>query len=279
MTHGWGLASDLVAGSTTKRIFVIGAKDSGKSTLCGVLLAAAVRAGRSAAILDLDVGQKMIGPPACVTLGVMSGAGVVLADLAFARTTNPMKGWDAILSGAERFSRNPRADLLIVNTCGFVRGGGTALKRAQIQAVAPDALVVLGCAPDLDRILSHQQVGGVTLRLPVPSLARCKTEGERRTARQVAFRTYFSVGTTITLPRQQVTQRHEGTELPAGLLVGLEDQQGSEIGIGVIAETPCAGDAIKLLAPAAGEQIRAMRPGLLVLDEAFRERHVSCPST
>ena len=109
-----------------------------------------------------------------------------------------------------------------MNTCGFVKGGGTALKIAQIQAVAPDALVVLGCVPDLERILNHQQVGCATLRLPVPSLARCKTEGERRTARRAAFRNYFREAATITPPRQQVTQPHDGTELPAGLLVGLE---------------------------------------------------------
>ncbi|WP_462119366.1 Clp1/GlmU family protein [Methylorubrum extorquens] len=276
---GWEDASDLVTAGTAKRIFVVGAQDSGKSTLCRILLSAAVSAGRSAAILDLDVGQKMIGPPACVTLGVMSGARAVLADLAFARTTNPMRAWNSILSGAKRLSQTAAADVLIVNTCGFVKGGGLALKIAQLLAVAPDALVVLGCTPDLDRILDDQQVGGVTLCLPMPLLARRKTEGERRAARRMAFRTYFSGGTMITLPSQQLTAPHDGADLPAGLLVGLEDQQGREVGIGVVVDPPRAEGALTLLVPAASEQFYAMKPGLLSLDQAFRERHVPHPST
>ena len=106
MICGWEPAAQLAAASSVKRLIVVGAKDSGKSTLCRILQSAAVSAGRSAAILDLDVGQKMIVPPACVTLGVATeaGAAAVLAGLAFAQTTDPIRAWNSILSGAKRLS-------------------------------------------------------------------------------------------------------------------------------------------------------------------------------
>ena len=96
MICGLEPATKLAAASSLKRILVVGAKDSGKSTLCRILQSAAVSAGRSGAILGLDVGQKMIGPPACVTLGVATEAGAVavLIGLAFAQTTDPIRACD-----------------------------------------------------------------------------------------------------------------------------------------------------------------------------------------
>ena len=95
----------------------------------------------------------------------------------------------------------------------------------------------------------------------------------------MAFRNYFGEATTIRRPRHLLRVTYAGIDLPAGLLVGLEDREGRELGIGVIAETPRAGGEIKLLVPAVGEQIYAIRPGLLILDQSFRERHVPYPST
>lgn len=95
---------------TATRTLVLGPADSGKSTLCRLLMEQARGAGRSAAILDL--GQKLIGPPACVTLGTLTRRGPVLRGLAFAETTGPVAAGSLLLAGAARLASLTIADLL-----------------------------------------------------------------------------------------------------------------------------------------------------------------------
>src|SRR5512145_440449 len=58
---------------TKHTVLLIGGLDTGKTTLARDLLRAALSAGRPAALLDADVGQKSVGPPATVTLKVLRG--------------------------------------------------------------------------------------------------------------------------------------------------------------------------------------------------------------
>ena len=56
---------------TKHTVLLIGGMDTGKSTLSRDLLGAALAAGRPAAYLDADVGQKTVGPPATISLKVV----------------------------------------------------------------------------------------------------------------------------------------------------------------------------------------------------------------
>jgi polynucleotide 5'-hydroxyl-kinase GRC3/NOL9 len=155
---------------TATRALVLGPADSGKSTLCR-LLEQARGARRSAAILDLDLGQKLIGPPACVTPGTLTRQGPVLRGLAFAGSTAPpVAASSLLLAGAARLAACAAADLLIVNTCGYLRGRGLALKRAAIVATAADTLLVLGQDPAGAAVLSSPTERTV-LCLPVITAA------------------------------------------------------------------------------------------------------------
>jgi polynucleotide 5'-kinase involved in rRNA processing len=78
------------------RIIVLGAVDVGKSTFCGELLRPAHQAGRTARFVDSDVGQKMVGAPACVTLSqATSDAELSLIGLVLVGTTNPVRAGDS----------------------------------------------------------------------------------------------------------------------------------------------------------------------------------------
>lgn len=59
----WVDAAAQIGAGKARRVVVIGAVDSGKSTLCRFLLSEARRAGRSPALLDCDVGQKTVDRP------------------------------------------------------------------------------------------------------------------------------------------------------------------------------------------------------------------------
>jgi polynucleotide 5'-hydroxyl-kinase GRC3/NOL9 len=85
------------------RIIVLGAVDVGKSTFCRELLRAAHQAGRTARLVDSDVGQKVVGPPACVTVAqATSDAELSLMGLVFVGTTNPVRAWRQLIPGVAR---------------------------------------------------------------------------------------------------------------------------------------------------------------------------------
>lgn len=48
------------------RVMVVGPTDSGKSTLCKILLNYAVRAGKAPAFADVDIGQGSLTVPGCI---------------------------------------------------------------------------------------------------------------------------------------------------------------------------------------------------------------------
>src|SRR3954471_20845945 len=91
---GWSTAVAAITHPDVRRVMVIGAADIGKSTFCRVLLGAARASGRTAALLDADVGQKTVGPPACVTASEASGSRLV-----FVGTTDPVRGWRCVVDG------------------------------------------------------------------------------------------------------------------------------------------------------------------------------------
>jgi polynucleotide 5'-hydroxyl-kinase GRC3/NOL9 len=243
---------------------VLGARDTGKSTFCRFFTRTAMRSGRSTALLDTDVGQKTIGPPACVTMSDARGL-----SLAFVGTTNPVLGWQHLIEGTGRLAQRTDADHLIVNTSGLLSGPGLRLKAAKIDTLQPDLLITLGEDPALSAIADRRPSLPV-LSLPSSPMARRKTDGERRAVRREAFRSYFS-GATILRPAPGMVEKIDANApLAADLLVGLSDSDGNDIGMGLL--KGAAGEMIEVLSPAASATIARIIPGLLCLDEDFAER-------
>jgi polynucleotide 5'-hydroxyl-kinase GRC3/NOL9 len=88
MPSAWLDAARQIIREGVRHVLVLGAVDVGKSTFCRELLRAANGAGKAARLIDSDVGQKMVGPPACVTLGqTTSDAELSLLELVFVGTT------------------------------------------------------------------------------------------------------------------------------------------------------------------------------------------------
>ncbi len=65
-----------------RRILVLGESDRGKSSFCALLTRELFERGQSVGYLDADIGQKDIGPPATISLGLFGqGRGLGRADL------------------------------------------------------------------------------------------------------------------------------------------------------------------------------------------------------
>ena len=248
------------------RIMVLGGVDTGKSTFCRAALAAMTNDGHRAALIDADVGQKIVGPPAAVT--VADGAAPeVLAGLAFVGTTNPLQGFSRLIEGVRDLRLSFEDCILVTNTSGLVSAGGKALKRAKIGTFQPDLLVAIGNDQKLDRILAGYS--GRCVRLARSPLAQRKSRGDRRLARQEAFRRYFEGAVVQRISSEGLEAlAHEGRPPPQRLLVGLVDDRDRDLALGLLLRVE--GRSASVLAPAA-PQATQLTPGQLVLDGDFRD--------
>ncbi|HEV2560278.1 MAG TPA: Clp1/GlmU family protein [Microvirga sp.] len=264
----WLDAAAAILGGRPRRVMVLGPVDAGKSSFCGFLAAAASSAGLDVEGLCTDLGQKWIGPPACVTRGHTDGeGGLALQDLAFVGTTDPVRGSQALIEGAARLAWQSRAEMVVMNTSGLLAGPGWALKAKKIAALDPDCLVAVGDDLTFDRLLADYR-GRLVVRVPSSPFARRKTEGERRAARREAFRAYFADATVQPWPAEASGLEADGSMLPRHLSALAAD--GRDLGLGIAVEEGC-------LTPVGMAAVRAVRWGAIMVDEAFRDRPLAMP--
>jgi polynucleotide 5'-hydroxyl-kinase GRC3/NOL9 len=268
---GWREAVSRILGTGTRRVLILGPRDAGKSTFARHLLRVAHEQGRGPVLLDADVGQKAVGPPACVTLGrpTLDG-GLALAGLAFVGATDPVRGWRGTIRGAADLIARCEAGLVAVNTGGLLAGPGRRLKASKIEALEPDLLVAIGADPDLDAVMGdHRAIPAI--RLAASPHARRKTAGERRSARREAFRAYF-ISSRPRTARLRAFDAADGPLAAPGMLVGLAGAQGRDLALGVIVDADPAADRLVYRAPRGTGPVARLTGSRLVLDDTFRER-------
>ena len=177
---GWAATLDRIAQREKRRVVVIGPTDVGKSSFVRAALDAAAEASTALSLIDLDPGQKMLGPPGTASLGDAS----CLRRFIFLGSTSASEV-SRIVDAAGKLA-DDAADGFIVNTSGFVRGLGARLQAATIARLAPDLLVVLGDPVEVAPILeAHSQVRAT--ELGTAPAARRKAPSERSATRQAAF--------------------------------------------------------------------------------------------
>ena len=274
---------------TKRTIVLIGGLDSGKSTLARALLRAAVEAGRPAAHLDADVGQKSVGPPATITLKMVRGAADLEADafvredeLSFVGSTSPEGHLLPVVTGVARLHRRAveaGADFIVVDTSGLVSGiYGQILKYHKVEMLLPDLVVGLQRGEELQPLLGVIQRFFRTEVVPLgihPDVVPTTVE-QRAENREVAMRRYFSAP----LHRWRVKPTVFMPALPplfdlahlARLLVGLSDGAGAYLGIGYLEHAPEEG-VLRLISPVA-QGPKALRLGSVRLEENFRAKRV-----
>lgn len=133
-------------------VLLIGAPDTGKTTFCCRAANAAIEAGRRVAIVDGDIGQSEIGPPACVSMAVPEAPFARMSDLppvrsAFVGTISPRYAAIEHLAAFCRTvyaARSMDVDLVLCDTTGYVQGpAAQRLKSAKAVALRPEHVVRL----------------------------------------------------------------------------------------------------------------------------------------
>lgn len=179
----WGLMVEQIArmvhgGSVA---LFLGATDAGKSTLIRQLHE---RVGGE--IVDGDVGQAWIGPPAVVSLGTPEGAraGYFVGDV------SPRGNLLQVTTGIGLMTRRAARPCLI-DTDGYIGdGAAVAYKTELVNLVRPDLLVLMQRRDELGYFNVFARKGVSVVDVPVEHHS-AKTREERMQRRVQAFLEYF----------------------------------------------------------------------------------------
>ena len=179
-------------------IIVLGAVDSGKSTLAAVLAQQARGAGRAVALVDADIGQSSIGPPACVGMARVTSDIRSLDDLHaeaidFVGACSPaghLLQCAAAASAMARAAISAGAETLIVDTTGLVSGpSARALKSAKVRILDPNVLIAIERDDEVEHLVAHYEARArpTIIRLPPSRSVKQRSREERAARRQRKF--------------------------------------------------------------------------------------------
>ena len=186
-----------------RTILLLGATDTGKTTFLTWLANILLAQERRIAIVDADVGQSSLGPPATIGLSVVTAPFERLQELPptrlyFVGATSPRGHFLPMTVGTKHLvdcARSLDVGQVIIDTCGFISAdGGQALKHYQIDVVDPDVVVCLQRAQECETVLlafRYRQRPRL-MRLRASHACRRRSMEERRQHRERALRAYLA---------------------------------------------------------------------------------------
>jgi polynucleotide 5'-hydroxyl-kinase GRC3/NOL9 len=193
---------------------LLGRSDSGKTTLARWLLSTLTAAGRRVALLDGDIGQSTLGPPATAGLAfaTASPADQPLhpVSLRFVGAVSPPGHMLPLAVALKRLAEKASAmgaEVLLVDTTGLVLGPlGRRLKFHKIELLAPHHLIALQREGELEPILRlfEGRKGMAVSRLPLSPQITPRTSQGRRLYRAQRFFDHFQAAFPLELSLHEV---------------------------------------------------------------------------
>jgi polynucleotide 5'-hydroxyl-kinase GRC3/NOL9 len=228
---------------------LLGAVDTGKSTLARHLLRECATAGHTVALVDADIGQSSLGLPGTISMQTFRSptevATLRYARLSFVGAVNPARVIPLVIRETARLVRLAReaAEIVLVDTSGLVDGEiGRALKLGKIGAVAPDLVVAVERYDELRHIISR--LGDTPVRHLRPAAAtKPRSQPARSRLRRMRLADYLAGGSEHLLTARdaaffvrgrQTTLRE--SQLREGIVIGLNHGDDT-VGLGVVVES------------------------------------------
>lgn len=154
-TSIWKNVVDAIRDSKPRRVMLVGATDTGKSTLATYISNIAVEGGLRVGIVDSDIGQGDIAPPACIGSCIVREQVLDLRDLDadmyyFIGRITPTGVEDHLIRGVMHLLNHLNADMVVVNTDGYVGDQGLRYKAKMAEAIDADLIVMLGDEGGMD---------------------------------------------------------------------------------------------------------------------------------
>jgi polynucleotide 5'-hydroxyl-kinase GRC3/NOL9 len=268
-------------------VLVVGATDTGKTTLARYLYHRLGAHHERLAFVDGDVGQAILGPPTTMTLGLsrlnddsFPPAGPCFR--AFVGDISPSGHMLPTVVGAHKLVEKAREDgatAIVFDTTGLVdpTHGGGALKRALVDILRPEIVVALQRGSELEhllvplrrghrtRVIDRRVVGAVQRR---DVMARQKHRAEQ-------FRRIFETAGSLVvnwldlavIPFPSFSQHR---------LVALEDGDGFVMALGIVTGLDRSRHTVELYTPMTSlRQVDALHIGDLAVDpQTFSDRRL-----
>lgn len=265
---------------------LIGGLDTGKTTLALEAARIALSSGHTPVIVDADVGNSTIGPPACVGLKLLRNAEdlerVEEPDLLhFVGTVTPSRlVLQHVIATAVMVDKARQlGDVVIIDTTAIVSGvAGETLKYHKTELCRPEKIVALQRGEEMEPVVGmlRRFLGADVVTVPTdPSLIPLSPD-ERARRRSDGF----AEALRTPLERWKVRPTVFAPTLPVGLnlsrldgvLVGIQDSGGGCLGLGVLDYQE---DGLRVMTNV-GEGMTGLRLGSMRLDtETYESQMLS----
>jgi polynucleotide 5'-hydroxyl-kinase GRC3/NOL9 len=267
-------------------IMLLGAPDTGKSTLAGYLYRRLSAGGQRVAFLDGDPGQTSLGPPSTMTLVMGTGPEYPPRGRCWRRfigSVSPRGHMLPMLVGASALAaaaRDDGADALLYDTSGLVdpAQGGTALKLAKIDLLRPGTVIAIQREDELEPLLEPlRRLRWLRLLELDPSPAvEPRDPAARRAHRAERFAAYFRGARSVVLHWDRlavwassggVAQGGHAPDFVFRQLVALEGAGGFTLGLGIVQGADARACDVTLFTPLASpDGVESLRLGDLTVD-------------
>ncbi|MCX7721138.1 MAG: Clp1/GlmU family protein [Dictyoglomus thermophilum] len=230
-------------------VIVIGLPNSGKSTFVKFLASYGVKNNLKVAIINSDLGQADIGVPGTISLSLLENEPLSFENLPiknwyFIGEITPTGKFLQVITGVRRLLDEAKkmADIVIINTCGLVKGRlGKILKYYKTFVIDPDHIVAIQTDNELDPLLKIiGRLSKNVYKIPKSILARERPPEERREFREKRYEMYFQNAKTLLFPIYLVHSIDKYIDFQkedyTGRLVGLIDEKENLLELGIIQE-------------------------------------------
>lgn len=268
----------------TGRTIVIGATDSGKSTLCRWLMAKLPETSRPA-LVDTDSGQTQVGPPGCVAWRF---AGTSEYEFYFTGDTTAATVPAATLAATYRAVTAAEAagsKLVLLDTSGYLGGrGGFEFKSAKLELLSPAQVITIGDSPEIKRLLAAWHLDE---RLTIHRLGHAEQIQQKSREQRTAWRRERWAQQLhgldlrrISLQGKALSGLPTASELKTrnltlhdlqGLLLGFHDRRRRGICLGLLHSLDLRGQELLARAPQQAETATGIMFGLLRLTAEGQE--------
>ena len=265
-TSLWAEAVDNIV-REKRRVLVFGATDTGKSTLCRMLVSRYLERGIATALIDCDVGQSTLGPPTTIGMKVYAGSEGPRPDpfpdrFEFVGSTTPERHLLQSLCACGKCvaaAEKAGAQAIVLDTTGLVHGpSALALKLEKVRLYEPDAVLALQRGREMgDLVAAVEALGCGVVCLGVSSAAEARSSIQRRAARRDMFHRFFERGRKEEVPLGRLRILPYGPGLGENLDEDELATLTADLGVGAAYAERCGG---RLLILATGPNHYARKP-------------------
>lgn len=240
---------------------IVGASDTGKSTLARYLFQLLCQSGIQAALLDTDMGQGIVGLPTTMTVALSSGPGDAQFPPQGARVTysvgatTPRGHMLPTVIGAYRLQQKALAlgaEAVVVDTTGLVdrTQGGKALKQWKIELLAPSLVIGLQRGRELEPILWPLRRDGRLhcIEWGVSPHVVERSREARIARRRERLARYFEGAQQHLVTLRQVAV-YDLERLAVGALLAFQDAEGFVLALGAVEQADRAAGTVRIHTP------------------------------